>query len=932
MSLQEKIEREDLALYEVLRHPAWSIEYIKNCDPHIKKEFELHDYQVEFLCDFNSEISMASARSIGKSLAIEGKIYWALINKPYNPTDYIVYLVPVERQLELVWSELSRECRTNPILKGFIKSINGSKNNITTWDENFLDCRIAGSLGSGQNVKSIHTPLLIVDEAQGIPWGDWVEMNQVINRETEGYQKIVSGVTIGVREKNVLFHVDMENDMYSKHRITSYRSPRFTEKDLEDALATYGGEESTDFIRNVCFTPDTKIYTDRGLVSISEVSVGDTVLTHKGTWKKVVKTYKTPYEGKLLDIRTEKSNETLKCTPNHPIYAYSSKVVTWSGNKPYALWKGYYWSGKKTRINAKQFNPEFIDAKDLKRLDKVAFPKFKFTKELPEFIDLESWSDYADEGFVYKLSGTRSKDVKSKRSKTKRFIPINSETLFILGLYVAEGSSYRNQISFSVSAEETKLIERIRNFASLMGSNSHVKVNKGTKSAIVGFNSFALANFLRESFGHLAPNKKIPKMFMGIKGKDILPFVEGMFAGDGSIRVRSRGAVINKPYASYTTVSKNLSDDLAYILTGWGINPTSFISKGKIVSFKTYQSMAKDAYTLEINPQQIATLYANNTYTFDTFSTGEQALMIKNISEIEYKGYVYNLGVEDDNSYVTKNCAVHNCGRHSSPAFVVFSRMNFKIVEIPVSKSIIRNQMLVGDTYAEKLAYVSDLLQSLPRAKDGVDYFIGVDVGYSPDPTAIFIGYFDDQGKFHFQCRIALHKLNYTALQAPIIDLLDSKYHPYKIGIDAVGVGITVVQELQSNTKYAHKDYENRVFSVMFNARMVVGFDEDGEEVKRKVRPYLIELLQEWSNDHRILYSSTDTEIISELERMEYSRTTNGEKVYRTRTERGGKRGKDHFTSALLCIVAARYSDEEVYTKRNKNKRPSMPAMMVRIK
>lgn len=524
MSVQEKRIKEDIALYEVMRHPAWCLEFVQNSEVGLREKFELHDYQNNFLCDFSPEVSFASSRSVGKTLGIIGLFTWALVNNPYNPTDYFIYFVPNQTHLKPVWTVLTELFRNNPVLKSFTKSINSSDFFIKMYDGAYLDCRIAGSLGTGQNIKGVHSPLEVVDEAQDVPWGDWTEMNPTINRETPGHRRVVSGVSIGVREKNVLFHADMENDGYTKHRITSYRSPRFTKKDLEDALITYGGEDSADFLRNIL-------------------------------------------------------------------------------------------------------------------------------------------------------------------------------------------------------------------------------------------------------------------------------------------------------------------------------------------------------------------------------------------------------------------------GRHSSPAFVVFSRVNFKMVGIPVWKSTIRSQSIPkGSTYSEKLAYFSDVLELLPPVKEGVEYYFGVDAGFSPDPSAIYIGYFDKDEKFTFQCKIALYKLEYSTLQAPIIDMLDSKYKPKRIGIDAVGAGVALPQELQTSPKYAHKNYEKRVFPVMFQASMIVGYDADNKEIKRRVRPFLIELLQVWSNEHRIQYSSTDMDIVSELERMDYSRSNTGEKKYNTRTERGGQRGKDHFTSALLCIVAAKYSDEEVYTKRNKQKRPSMPAMMVRIK
>ena len=74
-----------------------------------------------------------------------------------------------------------------------------------------------------------------------------------------------------------------------------------------------------------------------------------------------------------------------------------------------------------------------------------------------------------------------------------------------------------------------------------------------------------------------------------------------------------------------------------------------------------------------------------------------------------------------------------------------------------------------------------------------------------------------------------------------------------------------------------------------------------------KTKPYSVSLLQEYTNSHKFIYSSTDLELITEMERMTYTKTPTGEVVYRTLTPKGGKRGADHFTSAMLCAAVTYY-------------------------
>jgi len=54
---------------------------------------------------------------------------------------------------------------------------------------------------------------------------------------------------------------------------------------------------------------------------------------------------------------------------------------------------------------------------------------------------------------------------------------------------------------------------------------------------------------------------------------------------------------------------------------------------------------------------------------------------------------------------------------------------------------------------------------------------------------------------------------------------------------------------------------------------------------------------------------------------MTYSKTPSGDIIYKTLTPRGGKRGADHFTAALLCGSMAYYLDNEYFIANRQEKR-----------
>jgi hypothetical protein len=150
--------------------------------------------------------------------------------------------------------------------------------------------------------------------------------------------------------------------------------------------------------------------------------------------------------------------------------------------------------------------------------------------------------------------------------------------------------------------------------------------------------------------------------------------------------------------------------------------------------------------------------------------------------------------------------------------------------------------------------------------------------------------------------------------------MLDTKFNPSLIGIDE-GSNKAIVQRLQESEDFSHKNYKKRVVPINFSTSLVIGENSDGEEIKSRTKPFSVSVLQDYSNSHRIVYSSTDPEMMVELERMTYTKNPNGDIVYRTLTPLGGKRGADHFTSALLCGCLAYYLEHESFIPKRKPKK-----------
>jgi len=161
-------------------------------------------------------------------------------------------------------------------------------------------------------------------------------------------------------------------------------------------------------------------------------------------------------------------------------------------------------------------------------------------------------------------------------------------------------------------------------------------------------------------------------------------------------------------------------------------------------------------------------------------------------------------------------------------------------------------------------------------------------------------------------------------VQEKLIDYLDTRFSPDVIGIDT-GNEKGVVQHLLDDDQYIHKNYTKRLIPIMFGAWLELGKDEEGKDIKMKIKPHSVTLLQEYTNSHRIVYSSTDIDLVTELERMTYTKTATGELVFRSLTPGGGKRGEDHNTSAMLCAIYSYFLKMEYGIT---NKKPELLAVV----
>ncbi len=243
----QRLTEEELALVEILEHPVWNAEFLRNL---VDERWVHTDYQKLILADCNPHVSFRAGRAVGKSETLIDKLVYYALND-FFPTPTLSIATPNRVHLEPLWRKLTRWLTSHPLLKHFRESVNSQSFRIGLANGVTIDCRIAGIGDTGSSVIGLHTPVLVVDEAGFFPWNTWIELMPTVNTWERGSQVFVCGTPSGQRDKNVLYFSDMISEQFSKHRVSARDNPRYTEADEQRNIEQYGGADNDDFQRLV---------------------------------------------------------------------------------------------------------------------------------------------------------------------------------------------------------------------------------------------------------------------------------------------------------------------------------------------------------------------------------------------------------------------------------------------------------------------------------------------------------------------------------------------------------------------------------------------------------------------------------------------------------------------------------------------------------
>lgn len=389
-----------------------------------------------------------------------------------------------------------------------------------------------------------------------------------------------------------------------------------------------------------CFAKDTLVYTKEGYKEIQDITCDDLVLTHKGNYKPVyekIKSSKTNcYKIKISGC------EAIICSAEHPFLVRRKHRVNTHKNGERIFY-------------SELLEPEWIKADELSTDYKVGIP-INNNSIIPK------WN-----GTIYNKCNNYGV-YHSYRENTLSQYMDNEDFWWLVGRYFGDGSlskqteKRKSRYSIDICCELTEIneikpiIERLKIKHSERGQNNVYQFDIHSKE---------WWEFLSQ-FGFGALNKHITPTILDLPINLLRSFLDGYISADGYW-----DNSLNNPCCSITTVSRKLAYGLQQCI---------------LKAYGRYCSLAVDdnpnnvicGRTVNVHACYRLGFYKNQTNRLQyTIENGMAWVNVRNVEKLPTKQKtLYNLSVEDDESYTVNNISVHNCTTYSLAAISKHRRKN----------------------------------------------------------------------------------------------------------------------------------------------------------------------------------------------------------------------------------------------------------------
>ena len=421
---------------------------------------------------------------------------------------------------------------------------------------------------------------------------------------------------------------DMENAL----RFEVYGEDRFLDpKDIERSLT---GDKYKTFRRirtrliinqgsiGKCFGPGTFIRMADGSVKpIEDIKTLDMVLTAEGNVKPVVATMVRKHVGEMVKICIW-GHRHLRCTPEHPILTD----------------KGY------------------VDARDLTDEHWVAFPRYA-SQSSAYIVPIDLITPDNPQYTKKQLQHDKGRTIKQIPGKAPSFehrvpvpatIDLDEDFGWVVGLFLAEGTSSSSRVEFSLHRKEetTHAAKLVRIFKEKFGIDLTVVLRN--RQCQVKLYGKAWADLFTTLAARGSKHKRLHPAIASAPTECLRGVLQGWCDGDGL------GMQENNILGG-VSISHELATNMFDIANFLGLMPCIETRQPYVRPngpVKSRQRIYAVKYRIEAKGEMVPRVRL------------ESGVMWRKVDKIElepYDGWVHNFEVQDDHSYVAESIGVHNC-------------------------------------------------------------------------------------------------------------------------------------------------------------------------------------------------------------------------------------------------------------------------------
>lgn len=382
-----------------------------------------------------------------------------------------------------------------------------------------------------------------------------------------------------------------------------------------------------------CFLPSTLVMTQKGPIEIGSILAGDHVYDKDGEVRTVIATNSKMHEGMIYNVKSQGNAFDGWCTGDHEWLVSKNK-------------------DKRSKISMDWERADLLKPKKCKKTGHyVSYPRSfrNHYREVEEYtFDLTKWVDgFQEDGDLLRpYTSGKLFEGKSPQSVPKS-VKIDSEFLFMIGVYLAEGSASSQSASFTMHIDEKPYLERIKAYLEgVWGLDTHYnKIKNGKKMVVLRIDSCLFARLMSKVCGRLSHNKAIHEdLFSQLSNESLMQIFHAWHVGDG------RKCFSEKEWSG-TTTSKTLCAQMQMTLMMNDIFPQIY---------KTDSSRRMDSYDVHVFPSNFRSVKLGQ----GTKRRYTDAHVLNPMGEKEgkmYRGPVVDIQVQGSESFITMSGIAHNC-------------------------------------------------------------------------------------------------------------------------------------------------------------------------------------------------------------------------------------------------------------------------------